>query len=573
MGSFHTDHIVELRDYAERVAAGLVPACKWVRAACQRFLDDLQRQADPAFAYEFRPELAARAIGFIELLRHVKGKWGGGRLQLEPWQKFIVGNVFGWVRKADGLRRFRTAYLEVARKNAKTTLLGGIGLYMLVADGEWGAEVYSAATTREQAKIVFDIAQQMARMDGEFRARFGVEVLTHSILAKETASKMVPLSAEGSTLDGLNVSCALIDELHAHKTPAVHDVLDSATGSRAQPLILKITTAGSNRAGVCYDQRTYLTKILNTTLRAHDGMGYRVEGDCAEDDRTFGIIYSIDDGDDPFDESVWAKANPNIDVSVDRDDMRSMATVAKVQSARLAEFLTKRLNVWVNADMAWMNMAQWDQCANPALHRDQCKGERAFVALDAAFRKDLFAKIIVVRRGERALVFGRYYVPEGLLARKGLEQLRGWAADGWIRVTPGEVLDIEAVREELREDLAHFDVAEVPYDPWQLTQFCGEMMDEGAPMVEMRANVQNFSEPMKRLDAMVAAGELEHQGDPVLAWMVSNVVCHYDAKDNIYPRKDRPEQKIDGAIGLIMGIGRAFSPANEDATPIIAVIA
>lgn len=572
MGEYHVDHVVELRDYAERVVAGLVPACKWVKAACQRHLDDLVRSADADFPYEFRPELASRAIVFIELLRHVKGKWGGQRLVLEAWQKFVVGSIFGWVRKTDGTRRFRTCYLEVPRKNAKTTILGGIGLYMLVADGEWGSEVYSAATTRDQAKIVFDIAQQMARMDGAFRAKFGVEVLTHSILVKETSSKFVPLSAEGSTLDGLNVSCALIDELHAHKTPAVHDVLDSATGSRAQPLLVKITTAGSNRAGVCYDQRSYLTKVLNRTLRAHDGMGYRIEGDCADDDRFFGVIYTIDDRDDPFDEATWAKANPNLDVSVDREDMRSMAAVARVQAARLTEFLTKRLNVWVNADSAWMNMAAWDACADPTLNRAAYAGEPAYIALDAAFRKDLFAKIVVCRRGDRAAVFGRYYVPEGLLERKGLEQLKAWVADGWIRTTPGDVLDIEVVREELREDLAHFDVREVPYDPWQLSQFAGEMQAEDAPMVEMRANVQNFSEPMKRLDAMVASGELVHAGDPVLAWMISNVVCHYDAKDNIYPRKERPEQKIDGAVALIMAIGRAFAPQEDEGVPGVWVI-
>lgn len=572
MGEYHVDHVVEARDYAERVVAGLVPACKWVRAAARRHLDDLARSAAADWPYEFRPDLASRAISFVELLRHVKGKWGGQMLRLEAWQKFVLASVFGWVAKDTGMRRFRTVYLEVPRKNAKTTLLGGIGLYMLTADNEWGAEVYSAATTRDQAKIVFDIAQQMARSDGEFRARFGVEVLTHSILLKNTASKMLPLSAEGSTLDGLNVSCALIDELHAHKTPAVHDVLDSATGSRAQPLLVKITTAGSNRAGVCYDQRSYLTKILNTTLREHGGMGYRVDGGLAEDDRFFGLIYTIDDGDDPFDEQTWAKANPNLDVSVDREDLRAMAQVARVQAARLNEFLTKRLNVWVNADSAWMNMAQWDACANPELRRDDFAGEKAVVALDAGFKKDLFAKVVVVRRGRKAHAFARFFASEGMLQRKGMEQLQAWARDGWIRVTPGEVLDIEAVREELRTDLAHFDVAEVPFDPWQLAQFSGEMLEEGAPMVEMRANVQNFSEPMKLLEELVAGGQFEHDGNPVLAWCISNVVCHYDAKDNIYPRKERPEQKIDGAVGLIMAMGRAYAPGEIELNPEIVVL-
>jgi phage terminase large subunit-like protein len=383
---------------------------------------------------------------------------------------------------------------------------------------------------------------------------------------------MTPLSAEGSTLDGLNVSCALIDELHAHKTRTVHDVLDSATGSRAQPLLVKITTAGSNRAGVCYDQRQYLTKVLMGTLKRHGGLGYRVEGEVAEDDAFFGLIYTLDDGDDPFDEGTWRKANPNLGVSVDIDDMRRMAAVAKVQASALNEFLTKRLNVWVNADSAWMNMAQWDACARPGMKPADFAGERAFIGLDAAFVKDLFAKAIVVRQGDKVRAFGRCYAPEALLERKGNEQLRGWARDGWIRTTPGEVLDIEAVRQELAEDMALFDVVEVPYDPWQLRQFAGEQLDVGVPMVEMRANVQSFSEPMKALDALVAKGDFEHDGNPVLAWMISNVVCHYDAKDNIYPRKERPEQKIDAAIALIMALGRALAPRESDPVPGIEVI-
>ncbi|MEI6317427.1 MAG: terminase TerL endonuclease subunit [Pseudomonadota bacterium] len=565
MGDFHVDHVIEARDYADRVLGGQQPACKWVKAACQRHIDDLATAEQADYAYEFRPELAARVISFVELLRHVKGKWRGARLELEPWQKFVLACVFGWVRKSDGMRRFRTVYLEVPRKNAKTTLLGGVGLYMLVADGEGGAEVYSAATTRDQAKIVFEIAQQMTLFDGQFRARFGVEALTNALLVKDTASKMTPLSAEGSTLDGLNVSCALIDELHAHKTRTVHDVLDSGTGSRQQPLLFKITTAGSNRAGVCYDQRNYLTKVLNATLRRHGGMGYRVDGDAADDESFWGLIYTIDDQDDPFDETTWAKANPNLGVSVELEDMRRMAAVAKVQAASLSEFLTKRLNVWVNADAAWMNMAAWDACARTGAKPAELAGESCVTALDAAFIKDLFSRVTVWRIDGKWRVHARHYAPEALLQRKGNEQLLAWAADGWIRTTPGEVLDIEVVREELLADAKAYDMREVAFDPWQLRQFASEMMDEGLVMVEMRANVQTFSEPMKALDRLVAAGELEHDGDPVLGWMVSNVVCHYDAKDNIYPRKERPEQKIDGAIALIMALGRAMVNVPDEA--------
>ncbi len=580
-----TPYVDLAHQYALDVIAGKVPACKWAKAACQRQLDDLERAAnDPSWPYAFDAAAAERACMFISLLRHVKGKWAGQRIDLHPSQAFGVACVYGWKRKADGLRRFRSVYEEVPRKNAKTTKLAGVGLYMLTADDEWGAEVYSAATTREQARIVFDIAQQMARIDGEFRARFLVEPLTHSLVVKETASKFVPLSAEGSTLDGLNVSCALVDELHAHKTRTVHDVLDSGTGARAQPLIWKITTAGSNRAGICYDERIYLTKILNAVLKRHDGMGYKVDGEAADDDSVWGIIYTIDDGDDPLDESTWRKANPLYGISVDPKDMQRMAAKAKVQAAALNEFLTKRLNVWVNADSAWMNMLAWDACADRTLNEADFAGQPCVLALDAAFKKDLFAKVKVFRRGQDYYAFGRYYMPAALLERRGFEQVAGWAKDGYIRTTDGEVLDIEAVREELigsdacRKrgvephrlvgdvvgDVHRFDVKELCFDPAQLTQFSTELGEDGATVVEVRPLVLNFSPAMKELEELVTAKRLHHNGDPVLAWAISNVVCHRDAKDNIYPRKETADRKIDPAIALIMAISRAMHHQNTE---------
>lgn len=567
------DHVAEAIEYAEEVLAGLIPACKWVKAACRRQLDDLDRsECEESWPFEWRPELADRVIRFIEMLPHVKGPLAGERIRLEPSQKFGIACVFGWVRRADGRRRFRTIYEEVPRKNAKTTKLAGIGLYMLAADGELGAEVYSAATKEEQARIVFEIAQQMARMEPEFRAHFGVEIYKKALAIRETASKFRPLAADADSLDGLNVSCALIDELHAHKTRAVHDVLDSGTGSRAQPLVWKITTAGSNRAGVCFDQRSYLTKILNSVLKRHDGLGHRVDGESVDDETFWGIIYTIDEGDDPFDEATWRKANPNWGISVEPDDMRRMAAVARVQAQALNEFLTKRLNVWVNADSAWMNMLQWDACADRSLKESDFAGKRCVAALDAAFKKDLFAKVKVFRQGDDYYVFGRYYSNQDLTREKGNEHLDAWAREGWIRTTPGNVLDIEAVREELvgakdgsvKGDLQRFELAEVPFDPAQLTQFAGEMTDQGVPMVEIRPTVLNFSPAMKELEALVASKRLHHTGDPVMAWAIANVVCHRDAKDNIYPRKDDAAKKIDPAIALIMGIARAMACAEPE---------
>lgn len=559
--------VAEALHYAHEIVAGRIPACKWTKAACQRQIDDLARwqQSEPSWPYEWRPDLADHAIRFLELLRHVKGKWAGQPLQLAAWQKFSVVCVFGWVRKDSGKRRFRTIYEEVPRKNAKTTKLAGVGLYALTADGEWGPEVYSAATTRDQAKIVFSIAQQMARMDGIFRARFGVEVLTHSMLTRSDGGIFQPLSADGHTLDGLNVFCALVDELHAHKTRGIYDVLDTGTGAREQPLIWSITTAGSNRAGVCFDVRSYLIRVLNATLMRHGGMGYEVKGGAIADESFWGIIYTLDDEDlavpeNALDETLWPKANPNYGVSVDVEDMRRLATKARGSAAALATFLTKRLNVWLNADSAWMNMLRWDGCADPTLRLDDFAGAPCVLALDAAFKKDLFAAVKVFERGGTYYAFGRYYLPEAIVQADGNEHLAAWAQAGWIRTTPGEVLDIAAVREDLLADTKRFEVSELPYDPAQLTQFAGELLNnDGLPMVELRPTVLNFSAAMKELEERVYKGTFRHAGDPVLSWAISNVVCHRDAKDNIYPRKERAEQKIDPAVALIMGIARLLA--------------
>jgi len=570
MGNIQVDHVAEATEYAQEVLAGRIPACKWVKAACRRQLDDLERwQSDESWPYEWRPELADRIIRFVEMMPHVKdGKgWRAGeRIRLVAAQKFGYACVFGWVRKADGTRRFRTVYEELPRKNAKTTRLAPICLYMLTADGEIGAEVYSAATKEEQARIVFDIALQMARMEPEFRSRFGVEPYRKALVVRETASSFKPLAADADSLDGLNVFFAAVDELHAHKTRSVYDVLDSGRGSRAQPLLWSITTAGSNRAGVCYDVRSYLVKILNAVLKRHAGLGYAVTGETAEDETFWGVIYTIDDGDDPFAEASWIKANPLYGISVDPEDLRRMAAVAQVQAQALNEFLTKRLNVWVNADSAWMNMLQWDACGDRNLKEADFAGQRCIVALDAAFKRDLFAKVKVFRRDKHYFAFGRYYTNQDLVETKGNEHLAAWKHDGWICTTPGNVLDIEAVREELLGkpdekidgDLQRFEIGECCFDPAQLTQFATELGEQGLTMVEVRPTVLNFSPAMKELEELVAGGRFHHNGDPVLSWAISNVVCHRDAKDNIYPRKDDAAKKIDPAIALIMALSRAM---------------
>lgn len=535
--------------YARAVVAGEVVACKWVRLACERHLVDLARPASDDWPWTFDDERASRVCRFVEMLPHIKGRWARKRLliKLEDWQVFVLAVPFGWVHHETRLRRFKRAYIEVPRKNAKSTLSCGVGLYMLTADGEPGAEVYSAATTGDQARIVFDVSRAMARRDLRFCATFGVDVQRHGLYVPDDEGKFEPLNAEGSTLDGLSPHCAIIDELHAHKRRDLYDVLDTATGARDQAMLWMITTAGSNRSGICYEQRTHVAKIL-------DGV--------VHDETYFGIVYTLDEHDDWADPAVWAKANPNYGVSVLESDMEMAARKAMSMPSAKNAFLTKRLNVWVNADSAWMDMRAWDACADPALSIDDFEGAECIAALDLASKVDIAARVLLFEREGVYYVFGRYYLPERAVEDGRNSQYRGWVRSGRLTATPGNVTDYSVIEADLLEDAARYTLVEVPYDPFQATQLSTRMAEEGLPMVEMRPTTLNFSEPMKLLEALVLERKLRHDGDPVLAWMVSNVVCHRDAKDNIYPRKEREENKIDGLVALIMALGRALAARN-----------
>ncbi len=533
-----SSYVQAAHNYALSVVQGKIPAGKFVKAACKRQLDDLKRK----WQWTYSEEEAGRICRFIEQLPHVKGEKAGTNIQLEPWQCFILCTVFGWIN-SEGKRRFRRAYSEVPRGNAKSTLSSGVGLYCVGADGEGGAEVYSAATTRDQARIVFRDAQHMAKQSRVCK-HIGLEVVAHNIHQVKTASKFEALASDSSTLEGLNVHCGIIDELHAHKTREVYDVIETGTGKRLRSLLWCITTAGSNRAGICYEVRDYCIKVLKGVV---------------QDDSQFAIIYTIDDGDDWTAPETWQKANPNWGVSVQPDIVAQLASKAMQMPAAQANFKTKHLNVWVNADSAWMDMRAWDRCGDKGLKQEQFEKEGCTIGLDLASKTDIAAKIKCFRRMiddvAHYYAFGTYYLPEAAVTDGRNSQYSGWEAIGRLVTTPGDVLDFGRVEDELIDDQGHFDIRVAPFDPWQATQLAQRMMEKGLPMTEFRNTVANFSAPMKEIDALVRAGRFHHDGDPILAWMVSNVVCHMDNKENIYPRKERPENKIDGVVALIMALG------------------
>lgn len=552
------DYCAIAEKYRADVLSGVIPACNFVRQACQRQADDRARK----WQYRFDTNAASKVCRFIEKLPHVKGsEWSGKRIVLEPWQVFILTTVFGWVDASDK-RRYRVVYVEVPRKNGKSFLSAGVGLYCLAADGETGAEVVTAATKADQARIVLDMARMMVRKTPALQSKLGLEAREHVIMRTHDASSFRALSKDNQgSQDGQNISCAIVDELHAHKTRDMWSSLDTATGARAQPLIWTITTAGSNRAGICYEQRDYLKKVL---------------GGQQEDDRTFGVIYTCDEGDSWASEDTWRKANPNYGVSVNPDDLRRKATKAlKVASAQ-NEFLTKHLDVWVNASTAWMNMPAWDACADLSLELTDFEGKPCDIGLDLASKVDVAAKAYVFEEDGLYTIFCEHYLPEAAIEDSSNAQYDGWRREDWLTVTDGNTTDFDRIEDDLRSDASRFGVQSVAYDPWQATELANKMLAEGCPMVEVRPSVQNFSEPMKLFEALVIDKKIRHNGDPVLAWMISNVVAKMDAKDNIYPRKEFPENKIDAVVAILAALSRKLGREQQgecylDSNPVLYV--
>lgn len=536
------DYLGIAKKYARDVSTGKVFACKWVKLACERQTEDLKKYARSGL-YEWSKEEAGRICRFIELLTHTKGELAGQRVVLEPWQIFILTTVFGWRRRADGGRRFRRVYIEVPRGSGKSTLSSGVALYCLLADHEPGAEVYSFATTRDQAKIVFGDAKVMAEHNPALRERFGLQVLANALYVSSTNSTFQAKSAEGSTLDGLNTHLAVVDELHAHKTRAVYDVVETSLGKRRSSLLWCITTAGFDTSGICYEVRTMCTKVLSR---------------LADDETQFAIIYTIDDGDDWSSMEALEKANPNWGVSVRPEVITSLLQKAKTLPSAINNFKTKHLDVWCSARSAWLDMRAWKRCETTGLELSDFEGQPCFIGLDIGSKSDLTVKTYLFPFEEdgkdKYALFCECWLPSKAIETSTNSQYSGWVRSGYIQETDGAMTDLNVIEDSIREDLSRFDVQAITYDPWQATQLATSLSDEGAPMLECRFTVQNVSDPMKTLEALVIDGRIVHDGNPVMAWMMGNVEARIDAKDNIFPRKERHENKIDGAVAAILAL-------------------
>ena len=538
--------------YACHVTKGHKPACKWERLACQRFLDDLERTD-----ITFNEPAAEKVCNFIELLPHTKGRWSGRKFILESWQCFIVVNLFGFLNDK-GLRVRSEAYIKVPRKNGKSNLMAAIGLYMLCADGEHGAECLSGATTERQAWYVFSPARLMAKKTPALCEKYGIEVNASNINILSEASKFEPVVGDGGG-DGGNPSCAIIDEFMEHQNDTMVDTMRTGQHSRQAALLLKITTAGTDTSGPCYIEEQECQKLL---------------GGVFTDDRMFTIMYGIDDDDDWTTEAALIKANPNWNISFDGDTLLAAQRAAIRTARKQNTFKRKHLNKWVGAHTAWLNMEKWSACAAD-LHEADYDGDVCIFGLDLSSKIDLtaFVKVYTKLVDDKThyYAFSKFYLPEDTIYADTNKHYQGWVADGHIIATDGAEIDLNEIQHEVMTELDSHPATEVAYDPWHAKQLAQSLEAQGVSIVEYRPTRANMNEAMRELEAAIESGRFHFDGNPVMSWCASNLIAQTDYQDNIFPRKDKNDndKKIDGVVAVLMAVGRAVHTVERPSLDIM----
>jgi phage terminase large subunit-like protein len=523
--------------YAQKVISGQITACKHVVNACHRFAADLD-------AWNYNAELVEHAVNFIQELEHTTGEYAGRKFILEEWQYFIVANLFGFVN-ADGTRRFTRAYVEVPRKNGKSTFSSALMLYGLLADGESAAQVYSAATKLDQAMMVFGesvrVCQNTDWLKGEVTVNNSVN--NRRILYGQNLYK--PLEWNPNKQDGLNTHFACIDEYHAHPTDELYNVIFNSMGARKQPLLFTITTAGFNREAPCYRHRVYCANVLEGKLK---------------DDGLFTIIYTLDESDDWGDERNWIKANPNWGVSVYPRQLHQALTEAREFVHKEVEFKTKLLNVWTDTAMTWISDADWMACEQDM----DLDGLECYAGLDLASTSDFCAFSLWFP--EYHAVRTWYYLPEEAIRRRTDsvgQQYKQWQRDGWIIETPGNVTDYDYIRQHIGELCERYNVQEISYDRYNSSQLVIQLTNDGLSMYPFGQGFVSMSAPTKELERKVKNKELTHDGNPVTRWMMGNIYLKTDPAGNVKIDKAKSGDKVDGAVSMVMALGGYMAGAAE----------
>ncbi|WP_080561268.1 terminase large subunit [Parageobacillus thermoglucosidasius] len=540
-----------LIDYCHDVLNGEVVACQKHKWACERFLRDIEREGTEEFPYIFDEEKALRFLKWMTLFKHTKGKLAGKHIEPHPIQIFVFGNIYGWIHKDTGLRRFKKGYWQVARKNAKSQSLACVGSYEAFAFGENMSEVYIGATKTEQSRIVWnEIKAQIQGCDflkGKYKIAYG------KIEHLKSGSFIAALSKDaGKTGDGLHVQCGIIDEYHAHPTSEIYDVLVSGMGARPQPLMMIITTAGFNLNHPCYAvEYQYVSKILDPN-------------NPIENDEYFVMINELDKDDDIKDEKNWEKANPILcsyeeGVNFLRGELKAALDVPE----KMRNFLTKNMNRWVDMkDNGYMDMSKWAACGQD-FDLSIIEGMECTVGVDLSAKIDLTSVGFEFKKDGKYIVLSHSFMPEDTLDRKRRTDKVPydlWVQQGWITTTPGAVVDYNFIKSYIKnfEQQYNVKVREICADPWNATQFMQDMEAEGYTVVEIRQGIQTLGSATKDFREQVYQGNVIHNNNPVLTWALSNAVTRQDANENIMLDKSKSTERIDPIAAVLNAHVRAM---------------
>jgi phage terminase large subunit-like protein len=551
-------NFIELADsYRASVTTGKTPACEWVKLCVKRATDDRAKQTQDGFPFRFDVKKAERVCKFISLLTHIQGPLAGQRITLEPWQAFTLTELFGWVWKTTGTRRYKRAYIEVPKGNGKTIIAAGVALYLVGADEEKGADVIATASSYEQARLCLDTARNMALKDKTLCSKYGLEVLAHKVTVPRTVSKLRGLPAKGSATEGTSVHGAVLDELHLAKTRAIYDSLRTATSKRPQAILVAITTAGNDTSGICYEIHTHVEELL---------LGKRV------DESFWGCIWSIDDGDDWRTEAAWRKANPNWGISVDAQGLREEAGRA-LQLASMEEgFKQKHLCIWSGSfgEIPFLPLEKVRPCYDANL-KDDLEGEVA-VGMDLASRLDLTAVVrIHAKRVNNELhyyAFCKAWLPADTIVRSKNASYQGWLSGGYLTETPGSIVDLSYVEDYVSDVLGKYRVRNIIFDPLQsnllVTRLQKNKPEHKDVWVEMTQSGKYFTPGMLLLEELVADGRF-HTNSPLLMWCLANLRCKRGVTNLLFPTRPKDEtQKVDAGVATIMGLTACSNTALDE---------
>ncbi|MDD2772996.1 MAG: terminase large subunit [Elusimicrobiales bacterium] len=493
--------------------------------------------------YHFDAKAAAKTERFFELyLTHIKGEWSGRPFVLEPWQKEIVHPLFGW-KRPDGTRRYRTCYIEIPRKNGKSSLCAGLALYLLMADREPSAEVYSAAADREQASIIFDIAKNMVALSPELSVR--LKMFRKVIAYDKALSSYKTLSADAYTKHGLNAHGIIFDELHAQPNRELWDVLATSTGARTQPLTVAITTAGFDRNSICWEMHEYARRIKEGVI---------------EDDSFLPVIYAADEQDDWRSPAVWRKANPNLGVSISEDYLKRECDKAGNIPAYENTFRRLYLNQWTQQESRWIPMSAWELCGG-AVIADMLKGKPCYAGLDLSSTTDITALVLAFPIDGAVKLLPFFWIPaDNLHERSNHDHVpyELWVKQGLINATAGNVIDYGFIVAKITELRKQYVLKEIAFDRWGAAKIVQELEELGVTVVPFGQGFASMSGPSKELLRLVLAGKLHHGGNPVMRWMADNAVVKSDPSGNIKPDKSKSTNRIDGIVAAVMALDRAM---------------